>query len=746
MLIHETTCEIPVKKRPIDPHFEREKAKYASPIPSRELVLDVLTDFGRPMSQAALFEKLALDQPEEIETMKFRLKAMLRDAQIMQDRKGRYCLLKRINLIAGRIQGHADGFGFLIPDPHQSIQEDLVLSPGEMRNVMDGDRALAYPVGTDRRGRMEAKIHEVLEHANNTVVGKLVLEHGVGIVIPDNKKITHDITLVPESLHEAQDGQIVLVEMLTFPSRRTPALGKIIHVLGDPMAPGMEIDIAIHAHQLPHQFSDALLDEVRSIPMHVLEEELKGRQDLRHLSFVTIDGEDAKDFDDAVYCERTANQDFHLWVAIADVSHYVKPGSLLDQEASKRGNSVYFPGQVLPMLPEALSNGICSLNPHVDRLCMVADMIISPEGKIKRSRVYRGVFHSKARLTYTQVGTWLAQGTADTEHEHLWPHINHLNELFQALKVARSQRGAIDFDTIETKISFDEQRKIKAITPVIRNDAHRLIEECMLAANVAVAQLLESSKLPILYRVHPAPEEEKIAALREFLAEFGLRLTGGEQPSPKDFQKTLASLQNRPEKKLIEMVMLRSLKQAQYVDQNDGHFGLAYPAYTHFTSPIRRYPDLLIHRALAACIEPANKKTYTYSINDMNRMGQQCSYTERRADEATRAAVLALKCEFMQDKLGQIFEGTITGVTAFGLFIELDQIFVEGLLHISNLKTDYYQFDPIKHRLLGERTGKTYRLGQKMSVMIARVDLDDKKIDFEPVIESLEEGTSSHEH
>lgn len=718
-------------KKTSDPHYEREKEKYALPIPSREFIIQTLTEYGRPISKTRLLELLCLENPEEQEALGFRLKAMLRDGQIMQDRKNRFCLLARINLIRGRVQGHPDGFGFFIPD--QVKGKDMVLAPGEMRGVMDGDLVLAYPIGIDRRGRTEAKIHEIIEHANTNVVGRFFVEHGVGIVVPDNKRLTQDITILPEEFHDAKNGQVVLAEIIAFPSRRNQAIGKILHVLGDHMSPGMEIEIAIHAHHLPSAFPEDVLQDVRNIPMQVKPDELKGRSDLRHLAFVTIDGEDAKDFDDAVYCELTPSGDFHLYVAIADVSHYVQPNTSLDQEAARRGNSVYFPGQVIPMLPEALSNGICSLNPHVDRLCMVAEIVISPEGKMKRSRIYRAVFHSKARLTYTQVGNWLQANQADADYREIWPHLQALNTLYHALKTARKKRGAIDFDTVETRIIFDENRKIREISPVIRNDAHRLIEECMLAANVAVAEFLAKSNLPILYRVHPPPEEEKIVLLREFLSELGFRLTGGEKPEPKDFQKTLESLDGRPEKKLIEMVMLRSLKQAQYIEENAGHFGLAYPAYTHFTSPIRRYPDLLIHRALAACIDHAEKEAYPYTANEIDGLGRQCSLTERRADDATRDAVLWLKCEYMQDKLGQVFTGTITGVTAFGLFIELDQIYVEGLVHISTLKSDYYQFDPAKHRLLGERSGRVYRLGQKMSVQVARVDLDDRKIDFEPV-------------
>lgn len=722
-----------MSKKPIDPYYDREKGKYEFPIPSRELIMQVLSDFARPITKQQLLNMLHMITNQEQEALGFRLKAMLRDGQLMQDRKGRFCLFNRINLQRGRIQGHPDGFGFFIPE--EANEKDMILAPIEMRSVMHNDLVLAYQIGVDRKGRVEAKIHEVIERSNTTVVGRFFTEHGISAVIPDNKRITQDITIPESETLGAKNGQVVLIEMIAYPSRYHPAIGKVIHVLGDHLSPGMEINIAMHSHHIPCEFPDEVLQEAGKIAAQVTEEDLAGRKDLRKLPFVTIDGEDAKDFDDAVYCTMTPNGDFKLLVAIADVSHYVPIGSALDKEALLRGNSVYFPGKVIPMLPEALSNGICSLNPHVDRLCMVAEIIISTEGKKKRSKIYRGVFHSEARLTYNQVAAWIYSQKTDSSHMKLWPHIKILHDLYLVLRTARKKRGAIDFDSIETKIVFDQNKKIQEIKPIVRNDAHRLIEECMLMANVAVAEFLAESTLPVLYRVHPPPDAEKIIMLRQFLSELGYRLAGGEKPTSKDFQKTLDSLSSCPEKKMIEMVMLRSLKQAQYIEENAGHFGLAYPAYTHFTSPIRRYPDLLIHRALNACIDHENKQDYPYSEKEIRRYGMQCSMLERRADEATREAILWLKCEYMQDKIGQIFTGTITGVTAFGLFIELDEIFVEGLVHISNLKSDYYQFDPDKHRLLGERTGHIFRLGEKMTIMVARVDLDDRKLDFEPAEE-----------
>ena len=717
-----------MSKKSKDPYFKREKEKYAVPIPSREFIMQVLEEFGRPMSRSQLLAKLDVKEEGEQEVLGFRLKAMLRDGQIMQDRRNRYCLLTRINLQRGTIQAHPDGFGFFIPDEGD---EDMVLTATEMRMVMHGDVVLAYQQGVDRRGRPEAKIHEVLEHVNQTVVGRFFTEYGVGFIIPDNKRLTQDISVPLEFAGDATNGQMVLVELVAFPSKRNQAIGKIVHILGEHMAPGMEIEVSIHAHGIPAVWPDEVLQEVARIPQKVSEEECKGRTDLRHLNFVTIDGEDAKDFDDAVYCYQKPKGGYILYVAIADVSHYVKPGSALDIEAAKRGNSVYFPGKVVPMLPEALSNGICSLNPHVDRLCMVAEMAISAEGKMTRSRFYRAVFHSQARLTYTKVAQWLAEGKSDAKHENIWPMLTDLNTLFHCLLKARKVRGAIDFNTTETRIEFDINRKIKCIVPVIRNDAHRLIEECMLAANVATARHLEKSEIPTLYRVHPGPDEDKISALRMFLGELGLQLGGGKKPQPKDFQRTMESIGDKPERHLIETVMLRSLKQAQYIEKNDGHFGLAYPAYTHFTSPIRRYPDLLIHRAIGHLLDKGEAANFGYTHDEMGKLGKYCSQTERRADEATREAVSWLKCEYMQDKVGQVFPGRIAAVTGFGIFVELDEIYVEGLVHVTSLRNDYYSFDAVKHRLLGERSGQVYRLGDKMHVLVVRVDLDDRKIDFD---------------
>ncbi len=711
-----------------DPYAERERQKYAEPIPSREFILMVLEDVGRPINKKQLFKILNIRSENEQDAIGYRLKAMLRDGQMMQDRCGRYCLFDKINLLKGTVHAHPDGFGFFIPKDGES---DMVIPGREMRAVMHGDEVLAYRSGFDRRGRQEVKIHEVVERANATVVGRFFEEVGVGFVVPDSKRLTQDITIPIDMQNDAQNGQIVLVEIISFPSNRNQAIGKIIHILGEHMAPGMETEVAILSHNIPTDWPEAVLAEVSRIKQQVTDEEIAKRADLRNIPFVTIDGEDAKDFDDAVFCKERSQGGYQLYVAIADVSHYVRFGSALDKESERRGNSVYFPGKVVPMLPEALSNGICSLNPKVDRLCMVIEMSISEEGKVTRSRFMRAVIHSQARLTYTQVSDWLKAEKPDQEYETIWENISALHKLYKVLAKARFKRGAMEFDTTETKIEFDKNRKIKKIVPLLRGDAHRLIEECMLVANLTTAKFLLKAKIPSLYRVHKAPAAEKIIDLRQFLHEFGIKLGGGKQPNPKDFEKVLAGIGERPEKHLIEMVMLRSLKQAEYTENNEGHFGLAYSAYTHFTSPIRRYPDLLIHRAVAFLLDKQEDDKFHYTKEEISALGRHCSFTERRADDATRDVVAWLKCEYMQDKLGQVFNGKISSVTGFGLFVELDEVYVEGLIHVTSLNRDYYIFDELKHRLVGERSGKTYRLGDRMRVLVSRVDMDERKIDFE---------------
>ena len=712
-----------------DPHQAREAEKYENPIPSREYIMLVLEQEAKPLNRKQLTKKLKIKGDEAFEGLRRRLRAMERDGQLICNRRGGYGLPHKMDLIRGRVIGHADGFGFLVPEEGG---EDLFLSTREMDSVLHGDRVVARVAGVDRRGRREGAIVEIIEHANHMVVGRYFVDKGVGFVEADNKRINQDILVPVEQAYGAESGQHVVVEIQEYPTRRHQAIGRVVEILGANLDPGLEIEIAIRSHELPQEWSPLVEQEMSELPDEVEESDKEGRVDLRALPLVTIDGEDSMDFDDAVYCEPSGDG-WRLVVAIADVSHYVKESMALDSEARLRGNSVYFPGRVVPMLPEGLSNGLCSLNPHVDRLCMVCDMEVSAEGKLKGYQFYPAVMHSHARLTYTKVAAMLVDGDAALRAEYaaIVPHLEDLYALFQALHKQRNKRGAIDFDTTETRIVFGEGKKIESIVPTERNDAHRLIEECMLLANVATADYLATAKIPALYRIHDRPKSEKLSGLKEFLAELGLHLKGAEKPEAKHYGELLEQVKGRPDFHLIQTVMLRSMTQAVYSPDNHGHFGLAYEAYAHFTSPIRRYPDLLVHRAIRYLHERGSAKGYPHSHNDMQELGEHCSMTERRADEATRDATDWLKCEYMMDKVGETFDGIISSVTGFGVFVELQDIYVEGLVHVTSLKNDYYHFDPVKHRLLGERTNKMYRLGDKIRVEVVRVDLDDRKIDFD---------------
>jgi ribonuclease R len=726
------------KRRPADPHAEREAQKYDNPIPSRELIMNLLAEEGEPMSFKHLAGALGLAGDTELEALRRRLRAMERDGQLVRNRRDRFGLVSKMQLISGRVIAHPDGFGFLVPDDGG---EDLFLSARQMRTLLHGDRALARVSGVDRRGRREGAVVEVLERANNEVVGRFMLEHGIGYVAPDNKRITQDILIPPEGRGAASSGQIVVARIIEQPSTRAKPIGEIVEVLGDHMAPGMEIDIAIRAHELPREWPPEVEDEITVFGKQVEEEHKQGREDLRDLPLVTIDGEDARDFDDAVYCERSG-KGWRLLVAIADVSHYVDFDTALDKEGRNRGNSVYFPGRVIPMLPEVLSNGLCSLNPKVDRLCMVCEMHITAAGAVRKFRFFEGLMRSAARLTYNEVATMVVERKMELrrEHQQLVPHLDNLHALYKVFRARRDKRGAIDFETTETRIVFGTERKIDQIVPVERNDAHKLIEEFMIAANVCAAEFLLDNKIPALYRVHQGPSEEKLANLREFLSSVGLTLGGGDEPEPKHYAKILDQIEGRPDAHLIQTVLLRSLSQAVYTPENNGHFGLAFDAYAHFTSPIRRYPDLLVHRAIRHVVRGKPVKKFEYRTSDMLAFGEHCSMTERRADEATRDAVDWLKCEYMQDRVGEEYDGIISSVTSFGLFVELADIYVEGLVHITSLVQDYYQFDPVHHRLIGERSNRTYALADKIRVKVAHVDLDRKRIDFELAESELETG------
>ena len=715
------------KMRRADPHFEREKAQYEHPLPSREYILQILTAQGAPLEFERLVELLDI-QPAEIEPFQRRLGAMAREAQLLQNRRGDWLIPDKADLVRGRIAGHPDGFGFLIPEAGGA---DLFLSAKEMDKVLHGDKAIARVIGVDRKGRPEGKIVEVTERANRYVVGRVVEEHGVRFVAAENKRISQDILLAPpekgsKKALKAQSGQVVMIELIEQPSKHSQPIGRLVEVLGNYADPGMEIEIALRKHELPYEFSTAALAETRKLPDAVRKSDWKGREDVTSLPLVTIDSETARDFDDAVFCERQG-KGFRLVVAIADVSHYVAAGGGLDGDAYARGNSVYFPRRVIPMLPEKLSNGLCSLNPQVERLCMVCDMAINATGAISRYRFYPAVMFSHARLTYTEVAAALYDKDADTRARlaPLLPHLEALDSLYRQLAKERVKRGAIDFETVETRMIFDDHGKIERIEPYEHNDAHRLIEECMLAANVCASEFLREHQHPALYRVHEGPTPERLVKLRDFLGTFGFQLGGGNTPKAQDYAKLLEKIGQRPDRQLLQTVMLRSLRQAIYSPDNVGHFGLAYESYTHFTSPIRRYPDLLVHRAIKSALLAKQ-----YEPGSWEEVGLHCSMTERRADDATRDVDAWLKCFYMKDRVGETFEGSISSVVPFGIFVALDGVFVEGLVHVSELGHDYFHFDEKSHAMVGERSGRRFRLADRVSVQLTRVDMEANKIDF----------------
>lgn len=717
------------KRRRPDPHAEREASRYEKPIASREYILEVISAADRPLKRGSLMELLKIDSEEGAEALRRRLKAMVRDGQLVCNRRECYALADQFDLVQGRVIGHRDGFGFLVTDDEG---DDVYLSARQMHTLFHGDRAMVRITGVDRRGRREGDVVDILKRNTQSVVGRFYTESSVNFVTPDSKRIAHDVAIPATEAGAAQHGQIVSVEIIEQPGKHTPPVGRVAEVLGDHMAPGMEIDIAILSHEIPQAWPDAVEKEISVFDKHVPGDAIVGREDLRAVPLVTIDGADSRDFDDAVFCEATKDG-WRLLVAIADVSHYVHPDTALDREALDRGNSVYFPERVIPMLPEVLSNGLCSLNPDVDRLCLVCEMMFDKDGQMTGSRFVDAVMRSHQRFTYSEVAAILVDRDkqARKQHKQLVPHLENLYSLYKTLRKVRNKRGAIDFETTETRIVFGKDRKIERIVPLVRNDAHMVIEECMIAANVATATFLGRHKMPTLYRIHATPAGEKIAELQEFLKEMGLALRGGNKPTAKNYSALLKQVKGRPDEHLINTVLLRSMPRAEYNPDNIGHFGLAHEHYAHFTSPIRRYPDLLVHRAIRHILSGKKAGSFTYNHAAMQELGEHCSTTERRADDATRDAVDWLKCEYMLDKVGETYAGIISSVTSFGIFVELQEIYVEGLVHVTAMGNDYYHFDPTRHWLLGERTNKIYRLGDQLDVRVVQVNLDERKIDFE---------------
>ncbi|QGL62981.1 ribonuclease R [Stenotrophomonas maltophilia] len=720
-----------------DPYASREAEKYEQPIASREAILALLERCEGPQTAEELGARLGLTAPDRAEALSRRLGAMVRDGQLVQNRRGGFAPIQTLNLVTGVVIANPEGFGFLRP---VEGGDDLFLPPYEMRKVMHGDKVLARVTGIDHRGRREGSIARVLERGMTRLIGRFSVEMGINYVVPDDKRIQRNVQVPPDQTGGANDGQLVVCELTQAPDSRRPPIGRIIAVLGDKLTASLVVETAIHGHELPFEFPQEVLDEAASVPLVVEPAMIGGRVDLRSTPLVTIDGEDAKDFDDAVYCEPNADG-FRLVVAIADVSNYVRPGTPLDDEAQKRATSVYFPGFVVPMLPETLSNGICSLMPKVDRMCFVCDMQIDREGQVTGSRFYEAVMNSHARLTYTQV--WQAVGEDDAGAKafigDLLPQVQRLHQLYKVLSKARSKRGAIEFESSEVRFVLDNRGEVTQAGMLVRNDAHKLIEECMIAANVEAAKYLLSRHVPAPYRVHEKPPETKYADLLEFLKEFKLSLPPWSKVRPGDYTKLLKKIRDRPDATLLESVLLRSQSLAVYSPDNNGHFGLALEAYAHFTSPIRRYPDLLVHRAIKHALSGKPLDKFTYTAREMAALALQCSERERRADEAEREVDERYRAAWMEKHVGAQFDGVISGVTSFGLFVELADSKVQGLVHVTQLPQDYYKFDATRKTLTGERRGSSYRLGDQVRILVLKASMEERKIDFRLVEHKGEE-------
>lgn len=706
---------------------KRQKKTYKHPIPSRNALIDYLTEAGRPQKADAILKGLSLKGQRMRSLLVDRLDAMVRAGQIIENRRHEYCLTEKLELVTGTVSAHRDGFGFVMPDDGA---DDVYLSAREMRPLFDSDRVAVKVIGEDRRGKPEGTVVEVLERGLSEVAGQFIRERGIGVVVPDNPKIGHRILIGKGDSAGAKPGQIVVVQILDYPTHVEQPTGEIIEIIGTPGQKGIATDIAIQSHGIPTSWPKAVHELAKKFGTKVPKEAKQGRVDLRDVDLVTIDGKDARDFDDAVYCE-PQGKGWRLLVAIADVAHYVEYRSALDNEAITRGTSVYFPDRVVPMLPEVLSNGLCSLNPKVDRLCMVCDMRVSADGKVTRSEFVEGLMRSKARLTYSEVSAFL-DGDKQAVSKDLHRSIRHLHELYKAFAKARARRGAIELDLPQIKFELNKDGEIERIRPEPRNDAHRLIEECMIAANVQAARFLKRQKIQGLYRVHPKPDPERFEELRHYLLTLDLKVPHPDHVEPKQFNNLLKKVKDRPDSSAISMQMLRSLAHAEYTPDNVGHFGLALDAYAHFTSPIRRYPDLLVHRAIRHIIRGGKPARYDYDRQSMVRLGAITSAHERRAEDATRDVEAWLKCQYMSERLGETYDGVVTGVTNFGLFVQIGELMIDGLVHVTSLPNDYYHFDNGQQQLVGERSGRKFRLGEAMKVLVKRVDMESRRIDFRP--------------
>ncbi len=710
---------------------------YKHPIPSPNKLIDFLNEAGKPLKTEEILQAFELKGQRMRSLLADRLYGMVRSGQILENRRGEYCLTAKLDLVTGTVSGHRDGFGFVVRDDGDT--DDVYLSAREMRSLFDGDRVAIRITGLDHRGRAEGNLVDVLERGTREIAGQFIRERGIGLVVPDNSRISHRILIPKGEAGEAGTGDMVVVEILDYPSRKEQATGRIVTVIGAPGEKGIATDIAIHSHAIPFKWPQSVLHEIEAFGTEVPGGAKEGRTDLRDVDLVTIDGADARDFDDAVFCEESGSG-WRLLVAIADVSHYVGVGSELDNEAIRRGTSVYFPDRVVPMLPEVLSNGLCSLNPKVDRLCMVCEMRVSRDGKVTRSTFYEAVMRSKARLTYGQVAAYLTGEPQHAVPKDLQSSLRDLQALYRAFATARARRGAIEIDLPQTKFKLNKEGGIDRIEVVPRNDAHRLIEECMIAANVQAAKFLKKHRIPGLYRVHPRPDPDRFNDLRLYLVSLGLKVAHPDHVEPRHFTSLIEQIKGRPDSAAITMAMLRSLTHAEYSPINVGHFGLALESYAHFTSPIRRYPDLLAHRAISHIVNGGKAGRYDYAPKQMERLGVITSSHEKRAEEATRDVEAWLKCQYMEGHLGDEFDGIITGVTNFGLFVQITDLLTDGLVHVTSLANDYYHYDAGSQRLKGERSGRTFSLGEAMRVRVQRVDMETRKIDFRPVDEGTQQA------
>ena len=702
-----------------------DERRYQHKIPTREEILAAMEKAGQPLKLEALAPGFGIHTEQHRRALEARMRAMVRDGQLLRNRADEYCLTGHLDVVTGTVLAHRDGFGFLRPDDGSP---DLYLAAREMQLLWDGDRVAARSSETSRG--YEGHVVEILARGKTRIVGDFRRERGIDFVLESGESRTEVLIARGES-HGAKPGDVVNVEILEYPSKRSHAIGRVVEIVGRREQSGIDTDVAILAHGIPNEWPPEALAEARSWSTEVPEKAKEGREDLRSVPLVTIDGADARDFDDAVYCE-PQGEGWRLLVAIADVSHYVRPDSPLDKEARGRGTSVYFPDRVVPMLPEQLSNGLCSLNPHVDRLCLVCEMQVNRAGEVTRSRFYDAVMRSAARLTYTEAANMLVAVRPRGPHSEIKPALQNLNAVYEAFAAVRKRRGAIDFDLPETKIELDERGQVRSVRAVERLVTHKIIEECMIAANVEAAKRINKGRIAGLYRVHEGPDERKLEELVLFLRTFGHKLAPN-KVSPKEINRILASVSGKPEEEIVETVVLRSMMQARYQPGNVGHFGLALGAYAHFTSPIRRYPDLLVHRAIKWLNEKRSAKGYRYALPEMEQLGEHCSRTERRADEATREVAERLKCVYLKERVGETFDVIISSVVPFGLFVRVPEIQADGLVHVTALPRDYYHKDPTGTVLKGEHSGREYRLTETLQVRLAGVNVEERKIDFVPV-------------